>query len=332
MIDWFARNTVAANLLMMFILIGGLIAATNLTSETMPEISLDRILVDVPYLGAAPEEVEEAVCVRIEEAIYGTDGIKQIISTASEGMGSVMIELELGADVRRVLDDVKGRVDAIDTFPEETEKPIIRELVARQPVTDVAVSGHADEFVLKAIAERVRDELASLPEISQVEVTSARPYEISIEVSETALRRHGFTFDDVADAVRRSSLDLPGRLGAQRVRRSSAPHHRAGVSRRRIRGPDVAGAGGRHPAHAWRRRHGRGRLCRNRPVCPLRPRTHRADLRLQHRRAERPRDRRPRRGVRGANPSDATRGDLAHALARTSAGIRLAGDSSTNTG
>ena len=210
MIDWFARNSVAANLLMAFIVISGLIAATNLTSEVMPEISLDRILVDVPYLGAAPEEVEEAVCVRIEEAIYGIDGIKQIVSTASEGMGSVMIELELGADVRRVLDDVKGRVDAIDTFPEETEKPIIRELVARQPVTDVAVSGHADEFVLKAIAERVRDELASLPEISQVEVTSARPYEISIEVSETALRRHGFTFDDVADAVRRSSLDLPG--------------------------------------------------------------------------------------------------------------------------
>ena len=210
MIDWFARNSVAANLMMAFIVISGLIAATNLTSEMMPEISLDRILVDVPYLGAAPEEVEEAVCVRIEEAIYGIDGIKQIISTASEGMGSVMIELDLGADVRRVLDDVKGRVDAIDTFPEETEKPIIRELVARQPVTDVAVSGYADEFVLKTIAERVRDELASLPEISQVEVTSARPYEISIEVSETALRRHGLTFDDVANAVRRSSLDLPG--------------------------------------------------------------------------------------------------------------------------
>ena len=210
MIDWFARNSVAANLLMMFIVIGGLIASFNLTSEMMPEISLDRILVDVPYLGAAPEEVEEAVCIRIEEAIYGIDGIKQIISTASEGMGSVMIELELGADARRVLDDVKGRVDAIDTFPEETEKPIIRELVARQPVTDVAVSGNADEFVLKALADRVRDELAALPEISQVEVTSARPYEISIEVSETALRRHGLTFDDVADAVRRSSLDLPG--------------------------------------------------------------------------------------------------------------------------
>ena len=209
-IDWFARNSVAANLLMALLVIGGLIASVNVTSEVMPEISLDRIYVEVPYLGAAPEEVEEAVCVRIEEAIYGIDGIKQIVSTASEGMGSVMIELELGADIRRVLDDVKGRVDAIDTFPVETEKPIIRELVARAQVVDLAVSGYADEFVLKEIAERVRDELAALPDISLVEVTSARPYEISIEVSETALRRHGLTFDDVAAAVRNSSLDLPG--------------------------------------------------------------------------------------------------------------------------
>ena len=210
MIDWFARNTVAANLLMAFIVVGGLLAAFTVISEAMPEISLDRVLVEVPYRGAAPEEVEEAVCVRIEEAIYGLDGIKQIVSTASENVGTVMIELELGADMRRVLDDVKGRVDAIDTFPEETEKPIIRELVARQQVTDLAVSGYADEFVLKAVAERVRNELSALPEISQVELMSARPYEISIEVSEAALRRHGLTFDDVAGAVRRSSLDLPG--------------------------------------------------------------------------------------------------------------------------
>ena len=210
MIDWFARNSVAANLLMALIVVGGLLAAFSVISEVMPEISLDRVLVEVPYRGAAPEEVEEAVCVRIEEAIYGLDGIKQIVSTASENVGTVMIELELGADMRRVLDDVKGRVDAIDTFPEETEKPIIRELVARQQVTDLAVSGYADEFVLKAVAERVRDELSALPEISQVELTSARPYEISIEVSETALRRHGLTFDEVARAVRRSSLDVPG--------------------------------------------------------------------------------------------------------------------------
>ena len=210
MINWFARNSVAANLLMAFIGVTGLIAGFSVTAQFFPDTSLGLISIDVPYLGAAPEEVEAAVCVRIEEAIAGLDGIEQVTSTASEGLGSVRVEIELGADVRRVLDDIKGRVDAIDTFPEETEKPIIRELVARNQVIDLAIWGHADEFALKAAADRVRDELSTIPEISQVEVTSARPYEISIEVSESTLRRHGLTFDDVANAVRQSSLDLPG--------------------------------------------------------------------------------------------------------------------------
>ena len=210
MIAWFARNPVAANLLMVFLIVGGLIAGFNVRAEVFPEITLDRVVVEVPYLGAAPEEVEEAVCVRIEESIQGIDGIKEIVSNADEGLGTVTVEIEFGADVRRVLDDIKGQVDAIDTFPAETEKPIVRELLARTQVVDVAVSGRADEFALKAAAERVRDALAALPAISHVEMLSARPYEISIEVSESALRRHGLTFDDVAAAVRRSSLDLPG--------------------------------------------------------------------------------------------------------------------------
>ena len=209
-IAWFARNPVAANLLMVLLVAGGFLAAGNVTSEVFPEITLDRVVVEVPYLGAAPEEVEEAVCVRIEEAIQGVDGIKQIISTADEGMGSVMVEIELGADVRQVLDDIKNQVDAIDTFPEETEKPIIREMVGRNQVIDLAVSGKADEEALKAAADRIRNELSLLPAISLIEITSSRPYEISIEVSEAALRRHALTFDDVATAVRRSSLDLPG--------------------------------------------------------------------------------------------------------------------------
>ena len=112
--------------------------------------------------------------------------------------------------LRRVVDEVKNQVDAITTFPIETEEPIIRELIARNQVTDIAISGATDVFTLKAIAEQVRDELSILPEITQVDIVSAPPYEISIEVSETALRRHGMTFDQVADAVRRSSLDLPG--------------------------------------------------------------------------------------------------------------------------
>ena len=210
MIDWFARNSVAANLMMAFILVSGVLAMSNVREESFPEIELDRINVEVPYLGAAPEEVEQAVNVRIEESIQGIDGIKQIQSTASEGMGSVMIELELDADARRVVDEVKSSIDAITTFPIETEKPVIREMTMRQQVVDVAVSGDVDPFTLKQVAERVRDELTAIPEITQVDIISAPPYEISIEVSEDDLRRHGMTFDQVARAVRRSSLDLPG--------------------------------------------------------------------------------------------------------------------------
>ena len=209
-IEWFARNGVAANLMMVFIMMSGIIAVTTVREELMPEIELDRISIQVPYLGAAPEEVEEAVTIRIEEAIQGLDGIKQIQSTAAEGMGTVTVELELGADARKVVDEVKSSVDAITTFPVEAEKPIIRELTSRIQVADIAIFGDVDLFTLKATAERVRDELTAIPGITQVDIVSAPPYEISIEVSEVALRRHGLTFDQIADAVRRSSLDMPG--------------------------------------------------------------------------------------------------------------------------
>ena len=210
MITWFAKNPVAANLLMFFIIVSGVFSVFSVNSEVFPEFSLDMVSIEVPYLGAAPDEVEDAISIRIEEAIQGLDGIEQITSTASEGMGMVLVELELGADARKVVDDIKSRVDAIDTFPGETEKPIVRELIGRNQVVDVAVSGATDEFTLKAVAEEVRDELSAIQGISQVEITSARPYEIVIEVSELNLRRHGLTFDDVATAVRRSSLDMPG--------------------------------------------------------------------------------------------------------------------------
>jgi multidrug efflux pump subunit AcrB len=223
-IEWFARNRVAANLIMIVALAGGAIAifglpvggsgskaqASAITQEVFPEFSLDLITVSVLYLGAAPAEVEEGVCIRIEEAVQGLDGIKQVNSSSSEGIGVVTIELRLDADARKVLDEVKARVDAIDTFPEETEKPVITELTNRTEVIDVAVYGDADEKSLRTLAEQVRDEISNLPGITLVELSNARPYEISIEVSENDLRRYGLSFDYVADAVRRSSLDLPG--------------------------------------------------------------------------------------------------------------------------
>jgi multidrug efflux pump subunit AcrB len=209
-IAWFARNGVAANLLLLVVVVGGLLSLGRIRKEIFPEFSSDMITVSVAYRGASPEEVEEAVCIRIEEALQGLDGIKRIRSVANENLGTVVVELLPGADTRRLLNDIKARVDAIDTFPAETEKPVVQELILRSQVINVAVSGDADERTLKRVAEQVRDELSVVPGISQVQLAVARPYEISIEVSEEALQRHGLTFDEVARAVRRSSLDLPG--------------------------------------------------------------------------------------------------------------------------
>jgi multidrug efflux pump subunit AcrB len=209
-VAWFARNPVAANLLMWIVLIGGALTAVSIPQKEMPDIQIDVVTVSVEYRGAAPEEVEQGVCVRVEEELDGVEGIEKIRSTSNEGLCLVTAELIQGADVTKAVADVKNRVDALDTLPDETEKPIVSQVTVRRSVADVAIFGDADERSLKELAERVRDELAATPGITQVEVTNARPYEISIEVPESALRRHGLSFEQVALAVRNSSLDLPG--------------------------------------------------------------------------------------------------------------------------
>ena len=215
-IGWFARNGVAANLLMLFIVVWGVLAVTGMPIEVFPSMETQSVMVTVPYLGAAPEEVEQGVCLRVEEAVQDLEGVDTVRSTAAEGVGTVVVELESGADTREVLDEVKSRIDAITTFPEETEKPIIQEALIRRRVITVAVYGDVEERALKAVAEQVREGLSELPDITQVELDAVRPYEISIEVSEDTLRQYVLTFDEVVLAVRRSSLDLPG--GAVRAR------------------------------------------------------------------------------------------------------------------
>jgi multidrug efflux pump subunit AcrB len=209
-IEWFARNHVAANLIMLMLVVGGLSTIFVITQKTFPDIDIDMIRIDVEYRGAAPEEVEEGICIRIEEEIEGLEGIDEIRSAAVEGACTVSVELLTGADEDQALTDIKNRVDAIDTFPDESEKPIISHVIIRRAVVDVAISGDVGERTLKEIGQRVRDEIAALPEVTQAELQSIRPYEISIEVSEETLRRYGLTFDQVVQAVRRSSLDLPG--------------------------------------------------------------------------------------------------------------------------
>ncbi len=209
-IAWFAENSVAANLLMIGVVVAGLMTLPTIRQEVFPETSTDRITISVPYPGAAPEEVEEGITVRIEEQLLGIDGIKRVTSTSSEGASSVVAELYEDADSSRVLDDIKNRVDSIDTFPLDAEEPIVQELVLRAQVLNIAIAGDVDERTLKVLAQRVRDELTSLDEITHVEVVVARPFEMSIEVSEDALRRYDLTFDEVVAAVRARSVDLPG--------------------------------------------------------------------------------------------------------------------------
>jgi multidrug efflux pump subunit AcrB len=207
---WFAANHVASNILMIFLFVAGGLALANVVIEVFPELETDIITIRVPYRGASPAEAEEGVCIRVEEAIASIEGIKRIRSTAQENLGTVTVELEEDADDRKVLDDVKAAVDRIETFPAETEKPVVAEAESRRRVITVVLHGDASEKTLKALSERVRDELTAVDGISQVETAGVRNYEISIEVSEEDLRRFGLSFDQVANAVGMSSLDLPG--------------------------------------------------------------------------------------------------------------------------
>ncbi|MEM7101435.1 MAG: efflux RND transporter permease subunit, partial [Pseudomonadota bacterium] len=209
-IRWFANNPVAANLLMVLLIAAGLFGALTTKQEEFPSIDVKAVSIRVPYLGAAPIEVEKSVCVRIEEAIQSVEGIDKLRTTAVEGSCQVFVELEMDADEVTALNEIKSQVDGINSFPVETEKPIVSKVTLARRVVQVAMSGNTDERTLKLLATELRDDLAAEPSISQVAVDYARPYEISIEVSELELRRFGITLDQVSRAIRNSSLDMPG--------------------------------------------------------------------------------------------------------------------------
>ena len=211
LIGWFAKNHVAANLLMMCIAVLGLYGAFNTKKEMFPEANFDQIRVQVAYNGGSPEEVERGVVVKIEEAIETIKGIRRVDSVAGEGMGSVNIEIESDYELADVMDEIKLAIDSISTFPGETERPIISKFTWRNQALAIQVSGgDLDEASLKELADRLRDEMLARPGISYVEVRGARPFEISIEVSEDTMRQYGLTLDQVSQIIRRWSIDLPG--------------------------------------------------------------------------------------------------------------------------
>ena len=206
----FARNSVFANILLIGFFFSGIAAALLMVREMFPEFTIDMVTVSVAFPGADPEEVEEGICRKIEDAIDGLEGIKEYTTQANEGFGAAQIEILEDFDLEKAKDDIKNRIDAISTFPVDAERPIVSGVTLKREIILLALSGPLGERRLKEWAEEIKDEIRGLDGVSQVEITGAREYEISIEVSEERLREYGITFSQVADAVRRSSINMPG--------------------------------------------------------------------------------------------------------------------------
>ncbi|PLW82981.1 acriflavin resistance protein [Kineobactrum sediminis] len=208
-IAWFAHNPVAANLLMLIILVVGLGSAFTIQRAMFPVLNIDAIMVNMSYPGAAPEEVEQGIVFKIEEAINDVDGIKRVESDAMESHARIFIQPLDGTDITVLMDDIKNRIDAIQHFPEDAERPIISQPELLFPALTLQLSGELDERSMKALADDMRRELLALPEVSAAEVTGARDYEISVEISEERLREYHLTLGGVADIIASSSVNLP---------------------------------------------------------------------------------------------------------------------------
>lgn len=208
----FASNTVLANISIFLMFLLGFVSLQQMRRETFPEMSLDRITISIAFPGADPEEIEEGILRKIEEALQGQEGVKELTTHARENIGTAVITVLEGANTQRVLDRVRLHVDAINTFPLDAERPVISELLLEDIVTILTLSGDMNEARMKEWAERTKTALLQKPEITVVDIFGARAYEISIELSEARLREHALTFDQVIHAVRSNTLNIPGGL------------------------------------------------------------------------------------------------------------------------
>ena len=217
-IRWAIKNSPGMNTLMIALLLIGGFCLWSMRREEFPEFELERIVIAVPYPGASPEEVEEGICLKIEEAVRSVDGIKKQVTVASEGSGSVILELDSSVkDVQRVLNEVRSAIDRIPSFPELAEDPEVEQITMRKPAIRLAVTGPESddpdaELKLREVAEQVRDDLLQLPTVTQANLMGTRAYQIDVEISEAQLRSHGLSLSRVADIIRRENLELPGGL------------------------------------------------------------------------------------------------------------------------
>ncbi len=209
-IEFFAQYPIWSNVLLVGVLFFGGLALSNLRYSTFPEIAPTNIIIQVLYPGASPEEVEEGVILKIEENLDGLDGIERVTSTSSENFGNVNIETIRGADMDKVLTEVKNAVDRINSFPLGAEKPVVFQQKFRSRALSIVLFGETDLRTMKVFAENLRDDLIASPEISQVAIQGYPGLEISIEVSEANLRRYQLTFDEISRRVQAENVNLSG--------------------------------------------------------------------------------------------------------------------------
>jgi multidrug efflux pump subunit AcrB len=209
-IAWMVHHRVAPNLLMAVFLVGGLFSASRIQQEVFPNFDLDMVTIAVPYPGASPEEVEEGIVLVVEEAVRALEGVEEVTATAAESMGTLLLELEEGVDAPRVFQDVQQAIARVRTFPRDAEEPEVSLSFRRRGVVELQIYGPVEEFVLRDLAEQVRDRLLQEPEITQVDLKGARATEIHVEISQENLRRYGLTLSGVAARIGNTALDLPG--------------------------------------------------------------------------------------------------------------------------
>lgn len=208
-IAFMARNSIAANLLMIILIGGGIWTMFNIQKEVFPQFQLDYVEVNVVYPGAAPAEVEQGILLPVEEAIRGIQGIKEITSTANEGSGNILIELVAGTDRMQAFQDIDQGVRRIQTFPDDIERPQVNLQARQRDVMEIAIYGESDIWTLRILAERLRNRLLGDPQITQVEIGNVPDYVTHIEIPRHNLRQYNLTLGQVADIVAQSSEDVP---------------------------------------------------------------------------------------------------------------------------
>ena len=205
-----AINSVAANLLMISLVVGGIMMIPYIKQEVFPQFELEIVVINVAYPGASPEEVEQGILLPIEDAVQALDGVKEVRTTAREGTGIGVVELMNDIEPNRALADVKSAIDRITTFPKDVERPVVSLATNRAKVLSVVIYGDRSEAELRRFAEQTREELIQLSGITTVELGAVRNLEVSIEVPRERLRQYGLTLEEIANRIRRASVDIPG--------------------------------------------------------------------------------------------------------------------------